>query len=431
MAQWVLKGSIRGPAGEIPDVSSFLALNEAGNLIQNGVEVRNFSVVKDGYNGLSVTTGGSNGANQMLLQTFSGDQYGQFHIDTAPNAVNFYMATQGATIGLFCDATGSSVGTAENPAHKVFVNDISDTASADGKLAVNLSTMKTYVTNAGNTKSNASFYYGDVCMYINRISSSASYLYPKLNTFSVNGITAGYEGQLIENNYVPYLQFSKPGVYLVTTNLGEYSGYDWDKVLTVKTPNSNTFTLPTGPFTFRIAVTETNNKLRFISNKRLSGTYNDGTILVSSPLTIEPIDTPQITENEDVFDNMSTYLYGTMKVVGYNYIRYGSFTTISHNGITENTTTDGHVYNATHTFTFSKTGVYSVVIDNPITAMLNERYNVIFNADSFRPVVGKNEFRITVTSVSQKMTISYYGSKNSYDEDTVGLTATVSIEKIA
>lgn len=151
MAQWVLKGSIRGPAGEIPDVSSFLALNEAGNLIQNGVEVRNFSVVKDGYNGLSVTTGGSNGANQMLLQTFSGDQYGQFRIDTAPNAVNFYMATQGATIGLFCDATGSSVGTSENPAHKVFVNDISDTASADGKLAVNLNTMKTYVANNGGS----------------------------------------------------------------------------------------------------------------------------------------------------------------------------------------------------------------------------------------------------------------------------------------
>lgn len=141
----------QGPAGEIPDVSSFLALNESGNLIQNGVEVRNFSVVKDGYNGLSLTTGGSNGANQMLLQTFSGEQYGQFHIDTAPNAVNFYMATQGATIGLFCDATGSSVGTTENPAHKVFVKDISDTASANGELAVNLNTMKTYVANNGVT----------------------------------------------------------------------------------------------------------------------------------------------------------------------------------------------------------------------------------------------------------------------------------------
>lgn len=44
MAEWVLKGSIRGPAGEIPDVSSFLALNSAGNLIQNGVGVQSFSV---------------------------------------------------------------------------------------------------------------------------------------------------------------------------------------------------------------------------------------------------------------------------------------------------------------------------------------------------------------------------------------------------
>ena len=129
----------------IPDTSSMLALNSANNLTKNGEEVRNLSVVKDGYNGLTLTTGGTNGANQLLLQTFANDgaNYGQFHVDTAPSAVNFYMATEGATLGLYCDAHGSSVGTTENPAGKVFVKDITDTETADGDLAVNLRTLKT------------------------------------------------------------------------------------------------------------------------------------------------------------------------------------------------------------------------------------------------------------------------------------------------
>lgn len=133
---------------DIPDTSSMLALNSANNLTKNGEEVRNFSVVKDGYNGLTLTTGGTNDANQLLLQTFQNDgaNYGQFHVDTGPSAVNFYMATEGATLGLYCDANGSSVGTTENPAGKVFVEDITDTETADGDLAVNLRTLKGMLT---------------------------------------------------------------------------------------------------------------------------------------------------------------------------------------------------------------------------------------------------------------------------------------------
>lgn len=121
----------QGPAGEIPDVSNFLKQNSVGNLVDGtDTEVRDISIVKDGYNGLTLTTGGENGKNQMLLQTFQGDQYGQFHIDTGPNAANFYMATQGATLGLYTDASGSSVGTPENPATNMYAKNVNADTSA-------------------------------------------------------------------------------------------------------------------------------------------------------------------------------------------------------------------------------------------------------------------------------------------------------------
>lgn len=144
----VIKAALdeKAATSDIPDVSKCLELDDAGNLTQGDVAIKNISVLQDGYNGLALTTNGENGRNQLLLQTFQGDNYGQFHVETAPSSVNFYMATNGATLGLYCDASGSSVGTTENPAAKIFVKDITDTASGDGELAVNLSTMKKYVS---------------------------------------------------------------------------------------------------------------------------------------------------------------------------------------------------------------------------------------------------------------------------------------------
>lgn len=170
MAQWVKVGNIRGPAGEIPDVSEFIELrNQNGDVYKNNRPVSKISVLSSGTNDCMIRAALSKdsvyqsselandtdaGVSSFSTATLVGEKTARVNAFTNTSLISGFdfLINQNEPAALLnkltirCTEDTSYIGNVTNPVGAIYVDPVSDPVSAEGTRVPNLNTVKSMIS---------------------------------------------------------------------------------------------------------------------------------------------------------------------------------------------------------------------------------------------------------------------------------------------
>lgn len=161
MAEWVEKGSLKGPPGEIPDTSDFLKIEEDGYLNKTGFTMLNPSGTNfiDG-NVVNIQT--SDTTSSISFCKDNDDIAAYYGINANKRTVSFNSWVKNSEdsaktlyFGVNAEEEGSYIGTQEGPVDKIYASDVPTPDTANGTRVPNLNNVRSLISAESSARDKA------------------------------------------------------------------------------------------------------------------------------------------------------------------------------------------------------------------------------------------------------------------------------------